>query len=134
MLQLGQWVCINARPTYGVDDFDDDCINTRDWVSGIYIRDGRHVYELRDTNEECLWVEDELTVLDDIADLNEPSFWLGDEVYIGDNVSNIQPITGVAVDWDDDCLYEFAGGLWREDWELTLYRKKDDVHPDYTLF
>lgn len=134
MLELGQWVRINARPTYGADEFDDDCIDTRDWISGIYIRDGHHVYELRDTCEECLWVENELTVLNDVADLSESSLWLGDEVYIGDNILDIQLITGVTVDWDDDYLYEFGGGLWYRDWELKLCRKKDEAHPGYTLF
>lgn len=61
MLELGQWVQIDKSPMYGADYFDNDYINTHDWVVSIYVRDGHYVYELFSQDEDCLWMANELT-------------------------------------------------------------------------
>lgn len=133
MLELGQWVRINRQPTFGDEYFDTADINTRDWIAGIYECDGQYVYELRDQDDDCLWTEDELTRSDDFEELFEPSFWLGDEVRKNNDEDDIRTIIAVSTD-GDDVLYKLNKGWWYYDSELTLHRKKDDVHPDYTLF
>lgn len=133
MLELGQWVRINRQPTFGDEYFDTADINTRDWIAGIYKCDGQYVYELRDQDDDCLWTEDELTRSDDFEELFEPSFWLGDEVRKNNDEDDIRTIIAVSTD-GDDVLYKLDKGWWYYDSELTLHRKKDDVHPDYTLF
>lgn len=133
MLELGQWVRINRQPTFGDEYFDTADINTRDWIAGIYECDGQYVYELRDQDDDCLWTEDELTRSDDFEELFEPSFWLGDEVRKNNDEDDIRTIIAVSTD-GDDVLYKLDKGWWYYDSELTLHRKKDDVHPDYTLF
>ena len=129
MLQLGQWVRINRQPTFGDEYFDTADIKTRDWIAGIYECDGQYVYELRDQDDDCLWTEDELTRSDDFEELFEPSFWLGDEVRKNNDEDDIRTIID-----GDDVLYKLDKGWWYYDSELTLHRKKDDAHPDYTLF
>lgn len=133
MLELGQWVRINRQPTFGDEYFNTADINTRDWIAGIYECDGQYVYELRDQDDDCLWTEDELTRSDDFEELFEPSFWLGDEVRKNNDEDDIRTIIAVSTD-GDDVLYKLDKGWWYYDSELTLHRKKDDVHPDYTLF
>lgn len=133
MLELGQWVRINRQPTFGDEYFDTADINTRDWIAGIYECDGQYVYELRDQDDDCLWTEDELTRSDDFEELFEPSFWLGDEVRKNNDEDDIRTIIAVSTD-GDDVLYKLDKGWWYYDSELTLHRKKDDVHPEYTLF
>lgn len=133
MLELGQWVQINTRPTFGDDYFDGADIDTRDWISGIYIRDEQYVYELFSQDEDCLWMADELTGTDTFEDINEPTLAIGDEVYKDGDTQDIHTIAAIAVD-GDDFIYDINQGLWYGDWELTLFRKKNGVHPDYTLF
>ena len=130
MLELGQWVQIDKSPTYGADYFDNDYLNTHDWIVSIYVRDGHYVYELFSQDEDCLWMADEITGSDTFEDINEPSLDIGDEVY---KDGDTHTITAISVD-GDDFICDISQGLWYGDWELTLYRKKDDVHPDYTLF
>lgn len=132
MLELGQWVRINQRPTYGDEYFDTTDINTRDWIAGIYERDGQYVYELRDQDDDCLWTEDELTRSDNFKELDEPSFWLGDEVHKNDDAEDIRTIIALST-VGDEYLY-MLDDWWYYESELTLHRKRDDVHPEYTLF
>lgn len=101
MLELGQWVQIDKSPTYGADYFDNDYINTQDWVVSIYMKDGHYVYELFSQDEDCLWMADELTGLDTFEDINEPTLDIGDEVYKDGDTQNIHTITAIAVDGDD---------------------------------
>lgn len=133
MLELGQWVRINARPTYGDEYFDTADINTQDWIVSIYMKDGHYVYELFSQDEDCLWMANELTGTDTFEDINEPSLGIGDEVYKDGDTQDIHTITAISVD-GDDFICDISQGLWYGDWELTLFRKKDGVHPDYTLF
>lgn len=133
MLELGQWVHINHQPTYGADYFDNDDINTQDWIVSIHMRDGHYVYELFSQDEDCLWMADELTGSDTFEDIDEPSLDIGDEVYKNGDTQNIHTITAIAV-YGGDFIFNINPGHWYGAWELTLFRKKGDVHPDYTLF
>ena len=133
MLELGQWVRINHRPTYGDEYFDTAGINTRDWIVSIYMKDGHYVYELFSQDEDCLWMANELTGTDTFEDINKPLLDIGDEVYKDGDTQDIYTIAAIAVD-GDDFICDISQGLWYGDWELTLFRKKDGVHPDYTLF
>lgn len=133
MLELGQWVRITTRPTYGDEYFDTADINTRDWIAGIYECDGQYVYELFSQDEDCLWMADELTGSDTFEDINEPSLDIGDEVYKDGDTQDTHTIVAISVD-GDDVIYDINQGLWCGDWELTLFRKKDGAHLGYTLF
>ena len=97
------------------------------------MKDGHYVYELFSQDEDCLWMATELTGLGTFEDIDEPSLYIGDEVYKDGNTQDIHTIAAIAVD-GDDFIYDISQGLWYGDWELTLFRKKDGVHPDYTLF
>ena len=48
------------------------------------------------------------------------------------DTQDIYTIAAIAVD-GDDFIYNINQGLWYGDWELTLFRKKDGAHPEYTL-
>ena len=133
MLELGQWVRINKSPTYGADYFDTDYTHTQDWIVSIHMRDGHYVYELFSQDEDCLWMANELTGTDTFEDINEPLLDIGDEVYKDGDTQDIHTITAISVD-GDDFICDISQGLWYGDWELTLFRKKDGVHSDYTLF
>lgn len=133
MLELGQWVRINHRPTYGDEYFDMADINTRDWIVSIYMKDGHYVYELFSQDEDCLWMANELTGTDTFEDINKPLLDIGDEVYRDGDTKDIHTITAISVD-GDDFICDISQGLWYGDWELTLFRKKDGAHPEYTLF
>lgn len=133
MLELGQWVQIVKSPTYGADYFDNDYINTQDWIVSIYMKDGHYVYELFSQDEDCLWMANELTGTDTFEDINKPLLDIGDEVYKDGDTQDIHTITAISVD-GDDFICDISQGLWYGDWELTLCRKKDGAHPEYTLF
>ena len=133
MLELGQWVQIDESPTYGADYFDNDYINTQDWIVSIYMKDGHYVYELFSQDEDCLWMANELTGTDTFEDINKPLLDIGDEVYRDGDTKDIHTITAISVD-GDDFICDISQGLWYGDGELTLFRKKDGGHPDYTLF
>lgn len=133
MLELGQWVRINKSPTYGADYFDTDYTHTQDWIVSIHLRDGHYVYELFSQDEDCLWMATELTGSDTFEDIDEPTLDIGDEVYKDGDTQDIYTIAAISVD-GDEFICDIKQGLWYGDWELTLFRKKDGVHPDYTLF
>ena len=133
MIELGQYVRVDKIPSYGAEYFYSGDITIQDWVTGIYLRDGRYVYELYDQDEDCLWTEDEVTVRGDYEEVAEPAFWFGDEVYVNGDIEDTRTITAVAGD-TEDILYKCGEDIWRYERELTLFRKKDDIHPEYTLF
>ena len=136
MLQIGQWVSINTRPTWGDRYFDADDIDTRDYVSCVRTREGHYVYELMGQDEDCLWTEDELTGLDDFEDMDEPTFWLGDEVHAG-NIEDIQVITGISVSSMDnyEFVYELDEGVMYTLENSLKFKYDKDLRPaKYTLF
>lgn len=135
MLELGQYVTIADTPAYGSTYFDEDELGERDYVCGIRFDEyGDVVYQLADQDEDCWWEEDELYESNGKHDDNTPTYELDDEVITKDDPNDIKLITGIYLVYGDFMYQVDNEEPYLDEEELTLYCKKGDTTPDYTLF
>lgn len=132
MLELGQYVVIANTPAYGSQYFDEDELEERDYICGIRFDEYGDVdYQLADQDEDCWWEEVELDESYGKHEDNTPLYELDDEVITADN---IQLVTGIYLVYGDFMYQVDNGDIYIDESELTLYRKKGDTTPNYTLF
>ena len=132
MLELGQYVTIAETPAYGSTYFDEDELGERDYVCGIRFDEyGDVVYQLADQDEDCWWEEVELDESYGKHEDNVPLYELDDEVI---TPNDIQLVTGIYLVYGDFMYQVDNEEPYLDEEELTLYRKKGDNTPDYTLF
>ena len=132
MLKLGQYVVIANTPAYGSQYFDEDELEERDYICGIRFDEyGDVVYQLADQDEDCWWEEVELDESYGKHEDNTPLYELDEEVITADD---IQLVTGIYLVYGDFMYQVDNEEPYLDEEELTLYRKKGDNTPDYTLF
>ena len=135
MLELGQYVTIADTPAYGSTYFDEDELGERDYVCGIRFDEyGDVVYQLADQDEDCWWEEVELDESYGKHEDNTPLYELDDEVIAEEDPNDIKLITGIYLVYGDFMYQLDNEEPYLDEEELTLYRKKGDNTPDYTLF
>lgn len=135
MLELGQYVTIADTPAYGSTYFDEDELGERDYVCGIRFDEyGDVVYQLADQDEDCWWEEVELDESYGKHKDNTPLYELDDEVITKDDPNDIKLITGIYLVYGDFMYQVDNEEPYLDEEDLTLYRKKGDITPDYTLF
>lgn len=135
MLELGQYVTIAETPAYGSTYFDEDELGERDYVCGIRFDEyGDVVYQLADQDEDCWWEEVELDESYGKHEDNTPLYELDDEVITTDDPHDIRLVTGIYLVYGDFMYQLDNEGPYLDEEDLTLYRKKGDTTPDYTLF
>lgn len=135
MLELGQYVTIAETPAYGSTYFDEDELGERDYVCGIRFDEyGDVVYQLADQDEDCWWEEVELDESYGKHEDNTPLYELDDEVITEEDPHDIRLVTGIYLVYGDFMYQLDNEGPYLDEEDLTLYRKKGDTTPDYTLF
>lgn len=135
MLELGQYVTIAETPAYGSTYFDEDELEERDYVCGIRFDEyGDVVYQLADQDEDCWWEEVELDESYGKHEDNAPLYELGDEVTMENDPHDVKRVTGIYLVYGDFMYQLDNEEPYLDEEELTLYRKKGDTTPDYTLF
>lgn len=135
MLELGQYVTIAETPAYGSMYYDEDELGERDYVCGIrYDEYGDIIYQLADQDEDCWWEEDELNESHGKHEDNIPTYELDDEVITEEDPHDIRFVTGIYLVYGDFMYQLDNEDTYIDESELTLYRKKGDTTPDYTLF
>lgn len=138
MLQIGQRVIIDEEPWYGYSYFSSEHIDTEDWISGVRKHeDGTYAYQLQGEDEDCWWLEGELTPYEKTRMShigNRPQYEIDDEVVEDEEPQTVKSITAVLVS-RVEVLYELNHeGAYVDECEITLYRKSGDDTSDYTLF
>lgn len=135
MLELGQYVTIADTPVYGSTYFDEDELEERDYVCGIRFDEyGDVIYQLADQDEDCWWEEVELDESNGKHEDNTPLYELDDEVITTDDPHDIRLVTGIYLVYGDFMYQLDNEEPYLDEEDLTLYRKKGDTTPDYTLF
>ena len=135
MLELGQYVTIAETPAYGSTYFDEDELGKRDYICGIRFDEyGDIIYQLADQDEDCWWEECELYESYGTHEDNTPLYELDDEVITEEDPHNIRLVTGIYLAYGDFVYQMDNEEPYLDEEELTLYRKKGDTTPDYTLF
>ena len=135
MLQIGQRVIIDEDPTYGCYYFDSDYIDTEDLVSGIRKHgDETYAYQLEGEDEDCWWLENELTAQDEVLVGRKPKYMVDDEVTMDGEPQTVKRIAAV-VSSRHETVYELDGeGAYVDECEIALYRTHGDDRSEYTLF
>ena len=135
MLELGQFVDIVTTPMHGSMYFDEDDLYERDYVCGIRFDEyGDVIYQLADQDEDCWWEEVELDESYGKHEDNTPMYELGDEVTTKDDSQYAKRVTGIYLVYGDFMYQLDNEEPYLDEEDLTLYRKKGDTTPDYTLF
>ena len=135
MLELGQYVYIVDTPAYGSTYFDEDDLNERDYICGIRFDEyGDVVYQLADQDEDCWWEEVELDESYGKHEDNNPTYELGDEITMENDPRDVKRVTGIYLVYGDFMYQLDNEEPYIDEDDLTLYRKKGDTTPDYTLF
>lgn len=120
---------------YGSTYFDEDELEERDYVCGIRFDEyGDVIYQLADQDEDCWWEEVELDESYGKHEDNTPLYELDDEVITTDDPHDIRLVTGIYLVYGDFMYQLDNEEPYLDEEDLTLYRKKGDTTPDYTLF